>query len=150
MTFTFTGGTELAARLNAMGSELSKPILVAALKDAAEPIRSTAALLAPKSAISHKHLADHIGVSVIRQNDEETLDGDETAVAIGPTRNVFWGGFNEFGTRKLSARPFLRPALDQRAQIALDRLGRALWTAIRAAAPETFSGGGISAGTGLL
>ena len=52
------------------------------------------------------HLADNIKIS-------SRLSARKGAVIkIGPSRDHWWGGFQEFGTPHVAADPFMRPSLD--------------------------------------
>ena len=50
--------------------------------------------------------------------------------AIGPTKRAFYMRFLEFGTVKMPARPFLRPALDEERDAVVREVGRKLWERI--------------------
>lgn len=50
----------------------------------------------------------------------------EATVAVGPARLGFWARFLEFGTTKMRAFPFIRPAYEVRKQEVLDELGKQL------------------------
>ncbi len=125
IAFKLIGGEELVRRLNAMPARVSKKIQVAALKEAGEPMRAAMATNAPRGDRT-PHLADNIKILVTR-----TGDRDEFGVAIGPTREVFWGGYQEFGTKHQPARPFARPAFDSHVERVLSQVSRKLWDAIR-------------------
>jgi HK97 gp10 family phage protein len=90
-------------------------------------------------------LQDHIVVQTVTRVGSvqggrwQRTGGDEAWVAIGPQSAFFYGLFQEYGTRFHRAQPFLRPALDGEAQVALGILGRELWAALRLAAPQTFT-----------
>ena len=49
---------------------------------------------------------------------------------IGPSKNAFYMRFVEFGTVKMTARPFLRPALDEERDATIREVGRKLWERI--------------------
>lgn len=61
-------------------------------------------------------LADHIGIKISVRGDE--LGG---TAHVGPVKKGFWDLFLEFGTRKMAAVPFIRPAFESRKQDALDK-----------------------------
>lgn len=146
---------DLADRLAAMPTSLSKPILVRALKAAAEPIRSRTASLAPVSspdAGKPGHLSDHIAISATNRVAGRALESDEAAVAIGPTRDFWWAMVQEFGPHngRYSAHPFMRPGFDGGSAAALGVLQEHLWIEIRKAAESGVGAKftGTSAGAG--
>jgi HK97 gp10 family phage protein len=135
-TLKLTGMEDLAKRLRALPEAVTKQVLREALKKAAEPMRAKMAVLAPVGPEA-PHLASSMRISPGKA--EETTG---VAVLVGPSRDFFYGRFLEYGTKHMSARPFMRPAFDSEAQTALDTLGRELWYAI--------SRGASPGGTGTL
>lgn len=129
------GGDDLERRLNALSASDKRAVLLAALKVAAEPMRDRMQTLAPRGPDA-PHLADNIGVSVVREKDS-----DAVAVAIGPTKDFFYGWFLEHGTVHMAARPFVRPAFDATAQASLDVLSQEIWNGLKTLHPESFSSG---------
>lgn len=133
----FEGGTELARNLNALPVAVSARICMAVLKLAAHPIQERATQLAPH-APGEPDLRDNIGISAAsRLGSTEggrwrAREEGEFAVAIGPTKDFFYGLFQEYGTVRHGAQPFMRPAFDSEAPKALGIIGRELWIAIRA------------------
>lgn len=120
--FRFEGGEELAANLATLSSRLSKRIFRDALKEGGTLIQRRAGELAPRGNPKEPNLADNIGLMTAR-----ATGGDPVGVAIGPTKNVFYGSFQELGAKHHAAHPYLRPALDGEAQRALSVIGQALW-----------------------
>ena len=59
---------------------------------------------------------------------EVTVDGH--TVTVGPGREGFYGFFLEYGTSKMSARPWFRPAVDRSARPAVERIGQELGRAL--------------------
>jgi len=51
----------------------------------------------------------------------------EAAIAVGPRQDFFYGIFLEYGTVKMSALPFMRPAFDSTRDEALTILKDELW-----------------------
>lgn len=124
VTVRFEGGDELAANLAKLSIPLSKKIMREALTEAGEPIRAMAARLAPHHP-GAPDLRDHIGIGPVRSSEQG-------AVAVGPTREFYYGFFQEFGTRHNRAHAFMRPAFDIQAPKALGILGQALWRELAA------------------
>lgn len=83
---------------------------------------------------SGKHLADSIRVFDTEQG--QGGEGDTVSVAVSYPRRYFYGHFLEWGTRKMAARPFLRPAWDATKEKYLPTFGEHLWASIRRALPS--------------
>lgn len=108
------GGDRALARLKGLNSPSARKRVSAALYAAADIIRVDAAISISQGAVSGKghvasrpgdppnfdtgHLADSIKVREIEEFDVEVVASAEYAAAL------------EFGTSKLSERPFMRPA----------------------------------------
>lgn len=130
------GFKELAASLRAMPASVSKPIILDALKEGAEPMRVRMGQLAPREP-GAPDLAENIGISVANRIGDvgggrwEAKHDEEFAVAVGPTKGFFYGIFQEFGTVHHGAQPFMRPGFDSTVQTSLTIIGQRLWAAIR-------------------
>lgn len=107
ITYQVVGGARLARELATLRSRVSRSIQYKALFAGAEPMRSAMSTLAPYDPESKLHLRDHI---IVRRAVDELR---AAAVAIGPLKKTFWGGFQEWGTAHHGAQPFARPAFDQ-------------------------------------
>lgn len=144
----FTGGKELAATLRALPDAVERKMILEALEEAAEPMRARAAQLAPR-APGAPDLADNIGISVANRLGDvgggrwQARHDEEHAVAVGPTKNFFYGIFQEYGTSRHRAQPFLRPAFDSEAPRALTSFAAALWKAIKGSRGVSTSGRGL-------
>src|SRR5262249_16841850 len=112
-----TGLKELQAALENIPRNIARRLLREVLRKAAGIWREEMSLRAPrlsevKLATNAKNvripgdLARHIGMKV------KVNSGLEGEVQVGPVKRVFWALFLEFGTRKQSARPFIRPAFE--------------------------------------
>jgi HK97 gp10 family phage protein len=133
----FEGGDKVAAALSTLSTRLSRQIVREALREGADPMAETAASLAPKGDPATPNLSDNIAVSNARPDD------GSVGLAVGPTKGVFYGSFQELGTRHHAAQPFLRPAFDREAKPALGTIGASLWAAlIRRGVTGTRGGGG--------
>jgi len=137
------GVAGLQKRLEALPSALSAQVQRAALVKGAELIRAEAARLAPRSASPGEHMADAIIIDALtpteiaRGSDWTT---EEAVVEVGPSQKHFYGYFIEYGTVKMRARPFMRPATDSKAGVALNVALSHLWASIKAVG----SGGTLS------
>lgn len=101
VTVTITGGEEIQRKLREIDNAVSRRIMREALLAAAEPIREDASRRAPRRT---GFLARHIIA--------EPVKGKTNQVVIGPTKDAFYGLFQELGTSRHRAQPFLRPALE--------------------------------------
>lgn len=141
-SFKFEGGRELASALRSLPEALSRDVLINALTEAAEPMRQRMSQLAPREP-GKPDIADNIGISVANRLGDvgggrwEARHEDEHAVAVGPTKNFFYGIFLEYGTVKMRAQPFMRPAFDTEAPRAFSQIGNRIWAAIRDRAMST-------------
>jgi HK97 gp10 family phage protein len=107
------GLSKLEENLRALPDNLARKAVKAAVKDGGDVIQNEMVRLAPRNT---GFLASHIVVQV-------KMDKFGEAVAkIGPAKDAFWGGFNEFGTRFMRAQPFMRPAFDLQWRVALERI----------------------------
>lgn len=123
------GGDALAANLKTLSSRVSKSLMREALMEGAEPIRDRGEVLAPR-APGAPDIAEHIVIGPARAQDA-------VAVAVGPSterrsdqpRTTFarQGVMLEFGTARMGAQPFMRPAFDEMHRPALTVIGAALW-----------------------
>lgn len=139
---TIHGGEELAQRLNALPPALTRKVVIGALLAGAEPIRVRAERYFTRRGTA-PHLAHNIVARAVTRVGStaggrwRATDEDEYAVAIGPTKDHFYGLFHEYGTVRHGATPFMRPAFDSGAPEALGIVGQRLWDALRKAAPVT-------------
>lgn len=140
----FQGGAELKRALDRAGAELTRTLVIAALKEAADPIRRD---MAARMARGERapHAADNVIVAVVNEIDGEKLAPLEFAVGIGPTKDFWYWFFQEFGTVRHSAQPAMRPAFDAGAQRALKDIGNGLWDAIAKSAQRARSTNGRAA-----
>jgi len=137
----FTGGAELQRNLDALSTRLSRQVQRQALTEAADPIRTTMAQLAPR-APGPPDIAANIVIGPARLPQQ-------VAVGVGPAKGFRYGFFQEYGTVHHRAQPFMRPAFDRHVasgatlKLILGSLWRAL---IGRGFGSARSGGG---GTGL-
>jgi HK97 gp10 family phage protein len=108
------GMDELLQRLEQLG-EQSESIKEKALEEGAEVIRSEVASRAPRSNISHDHMADGIITNI----------KDSTAV-IGPGAEYYYSHFLEFGTKKMAAKPFMGPAFESKKVAAKEKMAEVI------------------------
>jgi len=118
------GGADIARALRALAKALPPDVQTAILTAAAAPVADRMSDLAPVGS-GAKHLRDEIVIAV------EPGDADrDAAVAIGPSTRVFYGSFQEFGTRWHPPQAFARPAFNREWPTALDIAAGETWNAI--------------------
>ena len=132
---SFQGGDDLKRALDRAGADLTRTIVIAALKVAADPMRREMAAKMERGPDA-PHAADNVIVAVVNEIDGEPLAPMEFAVGVGPTKDFWYWFFQEFGTVHHSAQPAMRPAFDAGIQRALKDLGNALWDAIAKSASQ--------------
>jgi HK97 gp10 family phage protein len=126
VTVKFTGGDELQKTLETLPINIARRLLREAILKAVEIWKEEIELRAPsleqvKLALKSRYvripgdLSRHIVVKVTANSDLEAL------AQVGPSRRTFWGIFFEFGTHKMSARPFIVPAYESKKQAVLDK-----------------------------
>lgn len=97
------GQKELLKKLKELPENVSGKYLEDAALAGAEIIRQEASNKAPWR-------TGRLVSSIIKETEEKSKSS--VTVAIGPKKEVFYGFFVEYGTSKMRAQPFLRPALD--------------------------------------
>lgn len=146
-SFSIEGLKELDAALAELGKATARNVMMRALTKSAEPVRDAAISYAPRDT---GNLAESIQISAkstARAGKKAFADamkkggsiGDAQAAAraankgakgkdtfaqvfVGPTAGGRHGYFNEFGTEKMAAQPFMRPAFHVGAPKALESL----------------------------
>lgn len=130
------GLAELDRALSGIGRAVSKRMLTNALKSAGEPMRDLMKALAPddpatgppydlKSSIIVSTLSTPIGKSQLPAKYS-------SAVFVGAAAPYGYpqAEFTEWGTRKMPAHPWGRPAFDNQKNHVVNILGEELWAAI--------------------
>jgi len=100
---TLEGMDEILERLKELGQRAG-PVENQALYAGAKIVKHNASQRAPRSAAAKEHLADNIVISEAKQGEGNKY------VEVGPKAPFFYGKFLEYGTSKMTARPFLGPA----------------------------------------
>ncbi|MGE3487912.1 MAG: HK97-gp10 family putative phage morphogenesis protein [Nitrospira sp.] len=112
-TVRIRGAEELARAFQAHGVDVQRG-LVGVTMAAAMVIREAAAAKAPRR---YGTLSDEMMIG------EPKIDGWKVTVGVGPSKNAFYGRFQEFGTGHHAAQPFLRPAVDENGDRAISAAG---------------------------
>jgi HK97 gp10 family phage protein len=130
----FEGGDELARALDSLPLAVSKSMLLAALREAAEPVRARAEQLAVVGSVA-PHLNDNVVIQTVTrvgsiQGGAWATTQGEPWVAVGPAKQFFYGIFLEYGTVHMGARSFMRPAFDSSGSLCLSILAAKIWDAL--------------------
>jgi HK97 gp10 family phage protein len=102
--FKLDGDKKLAENLKKINRTAQGRALREAAKQGAEVIVQEAKRRAP---VDTGTLRDSIRSKFVKRRS------DSVTVEIGPGPKGYYGYFLEFGTSKMAARPFLRPAMDE-------------------------------------
>ncbi len=105
MSFRVDGLIQLDRQLHSLPAHVAGNALAASVRAGARVVRDAVRDKAP------------VNTGALRANvyvaNERTGDDAEKAVLVGVrNRKTYYWRFIEFGTRKMAARPFLRPAFD--------------------------------------
>lgn len=125
MTVEVKGLKELQSALLELPRKLDRPVLNSALRTGARPMAAAARSRAPmdtgalRAAIvvravrSREHSAEvHVGVTGARQVQKTDKKGRVRNVWKRTKNFLHYWLYHEFGTSKMPARPFLRPAFE--------------------------------------
>jgi len=117
------GAKELEKVIRMLPRKMGEDVLVRATRSGATIVKNEIKKRAPvgKGPAHPKYgrLKNNIKTTKIKQR------GGAATIAVH-TGKAYWGSFLEFGTSKMSARPFFRPAFDSRWPKALDKIGERL------------------------
>lgn len=105
VTMEITGLKELADKLRSMGEDLTRTALKAGVRDAAKIVRDDARVRNPDDTMETEKAIYAKFVKSESNNFQQTF-------AVGVNKKAFYWRFVEFGTAKMAARPFLRPAFE--------------------------------------
>ncbi|MMZ49679.1 hypothetical protein D1872_113840 [compost metagenome] len=117
------GMQQMLNKLQSLGNK-AKTVESQALKAGAEVLRSEIAARAPRSSSPRQpnspsqswrtgqHAADHIKMSGVKQADGAKII--EVGIQKGDRSHYFYLKFHEWGTSKMSAKPFMAPAVAEK------------------------------------
>lgn len=123
--FQIHGGLELERALLDLGPAVANKAGLKALRAGAKPIVDEAKRLVPRR-------TGALARSITTRAGKQGRASSERTLLIGfrqPVSRI--AHLLEFGTSKMAARPFIRPALDARAGEALKEIGRVLGETIK-------------------
>jgi HK97 gp10 family phage protein len=123
------GTRELDRTLRTLPRALTVRVIRAAAKDALVPVERRAWELAPKLT---GFLADRIKIVTVPRR--RGGGSGTVTVGVGPMQDAFYGMFHEFGTVKMAARPWLRPAWDTNVNAVFKIFGQRIWARLARAA----------------
>jgi HK97 gp10 family phage protein len=127
VTISLKGWGDLEQALKTIGPKAARKAGGKAMLEAAEPIVEQAKVYVP---VRTGALQDSITSQAVRTNvNEEITRHIGFRMPVGARAH-----FVEFGTSKMRAQPFMRPALDIKAQDAIAIMGEAMWEGIAAEA----------------
>jgi HK97 gp10 family phage protein len=107
------GMDELLQYLQQLGNQ-AEGIKTTALKNGAEVFRREMEVHAPRGQ-GNDHLADHIITEI---QDEQAK--------IGPSKDYYYAHFLEFGTKKMTARPFMGPTFENKKEAAQEKMAETI------------------------
>jgi len=123
VTVSLKGWGDLEQALKTIGPKAARKVGGKAVKEAADPIVEQAKVYVP---VRTGALQESITSAVVRSDVTK-----EIKRVIGFEKPAgSRAHFVEFGTRKMPAQPFMRPALDIRAEDAIAIMGAVMWEGI--------------------
>lgn len=122
-----SGLKELKDALQKLPERVQKRVLRGATMAGAQVIKKAAKQRAPVGTVPHK---DAKGRTIAPGNLRKSIiarakkgaSKTSVTVSVGPSSRGFYGMFHEFGTSKMAARPFLRPAFDDNKERAVEAI----------------------------
>lgn len=125
------GFKEIKKALDVLGKAATDSVLRSALRKAGRPVADTAALLAPKRTGGLASSIDIRTTLTSRQKRFSPKQKGEVELFVGPSHPTgAHGHLLEFGTSRMPAKPFLRPAWDTHKESVLKVLEKEIWNAI--------------------
>lgn len=130
-TVTITGAKELQAKLAKLPKKVANKIQRQGIRKGAKIIQEEARRLVPrKSGLLRKS----IKVRVPKKKRRGEIIISVQTGSLGDFKGKsFYGAFVEYGTSKMAARPFMRPAADNKKQAATDAIVQSIREGIREA-----------------
>ena len=116
---TTEGVNEIIQSLAKLGNK-AEQIVDNALIEAIKPIHSEMQKLAPRSRLNKKHMADEIPIK--KENTEGTVHSVSAGWGKDDNSKHFYSKYVEWGTSKMSAKPFMQPAIHRKEKQAYEVL----------------------------
>jgi HK97 gp10 family phage protein len=118
VTVSVRGLRELDEALRLLPDDLQAVAIRPGVRQAGKVLAAGMEARAPRSPVPEPPtLAEEIVVST-----SVSTRRDIAVAHVGPSREAFYGGFQEFGTRFQDAQPFMRPTLEADGQLAINAL----------------------------
>ncbi len=128
----FEGEAQLLRALADIKRGTARRKQIKILKAAAEPVRLNMARLAPRGQGSGgDHLADSMVIMTVRGSAASRAE--DVTVAVGPSKDKFYGFFLQYGTVHISPTPFASQGLEAGTKPAFRILAAGYWELIRKA-----------------
>jgi len=118
--FDIKGAADMERVLKALGPNVASRVGDQSLRAGAKVIVAEAKRLVPKD-------SGDLRDSIVTETERKNKDDNERVVLIGfkqPTSGR--AHLTEFGTKNAAAKPFMRPAMDNKAGEALNEMGRVM------------------------
>ena len=122
ITFDLRGDKKLMRALKRLPEQVRRSVTRKALRAGGLVIREAAKARVP---VDEGELRD--GLHVVMRTE-----GGQPVAKVATAKKTFWGHFIEFGTVKMAARPFLRPAADEKRGEVVRVVREKLWRGIQA------------------
>ncbi len=131
----FEGGAQLIRALDDIKRSTARRKMIGILKAAAEPVRLNMARFAPRGTAWGVHLADSMVITTIRSTTAAlaTAGPEDVTVAVGPTKDKFYGFFLQYGTIHIGPQPFASEGLEAGTKPAFRILAAGFWDLIHKA-----------------
>lgn len=132
---TIAGAKELDRALAQLPNATSKSVLRRALKNAGKPTATLAERTAPLGPTGNLRDSVSVELKLTQSQQRRRAKAGDVEMFIGATAPPgYHAHLIEFGTSKMSARPFLRPAWDSTKQKVLDEIESEIWKSLSKAA----------------
>jgi HK97 gp10 family phage protein len=123
------GAKELEQALKQLPKATAKGVLRRALSNAAKPTAQAAESLAPRGATGNLQASIEISTRLKKSQKHGKRTGVELFIGATTPQGAH-AHLLEFGTAKMSAQPFLRPAWDSTQQQVLESIKSEVWKAL--------------------
>lgn len=123
--FQLTGGDDLVRTLRKLDATFARNVVRSGMRKSLTPIVRDAKGRAPERTGEAARL--------LKIYNMKPLPEDLVRLGIGPSKKHFYLMFHEFGTRHISAKPFMRPAWDGRIDAAFKDFVPLMWNVLNKA-----------------
>lgn len=136
-TFTVKNAGALTAMLDRLEEVASESVLRQAAVAGARVVHAEVKLRAPVDLGIYEGKQGRHPAGFLRNNiliaydDEVSVPGRLASYVVTWSREAFYGRFLEFGTSKMAAQPFLRPAFEAKRKAAAQAVGEVIQAKVR-------------------